>query len=130
MLHAIEKEYYFNIGGGKARKSMVLVEDVARLISIVDNKGGIFNLTDGFHPSFKELSSHIALCKNKRRPFNIPLGLAVFFGFLGNFLGNRFPINSLKVKKMTSDLIFDDSKARLILKWNPQPILENLKVIL
>lgn len=129
MFNAVEKGYYFNIGGGKARKSMVLVEDVARLIPILDNKEGIFNLTDGFHPNFKELSSHIAFYKNKREPFNIHLGLAIFLGFLGNFLGNKFPINSLKVKKMTSDLTFDDSKARLILKWNPQPILENLKMI-
>lgn len=129
MLQGIDKGYYFNIGGGKARKSMVLVEDVAHLIPILNNIGGIFNLTDGFHPSFKELSSQIALYKNKKKPFNIPLTLAVSFGFLGDFLGERFPINSLKVKKMTSDLIFDDSKARLLLKWNPQPVLENLKSI-
>ena len=129
MLHAIDKGYYFNIGGGNARKSMVLVEDVAHLMPIMDNIGGIFNLTDGFHPSFKEISSHIALYKNKKEPFNIHLTLAVVFGFLGNFLGDRFPINSLKVKKMTSDLIYDDSKARLILKWNPQPVLENLERI-
>lgn len=130
MLNAIEKGYYFNIGGGHARKSMVLVEDVSQLIPILADISGVFNLTDGCHPSFKDLSRQIALYKNKRKPFNIHLSIAVVFGFLGDFLGNRFPINSLKVEKMTSDLIFDDSKARLEFKWNPQPVLENLKIFL
>lgn len=130
MFRGIEKGYYFNIGGGTARKSMVLAEDVAHIIPIVSEVGGVYNLTDRVHPSFKELSSHIALYKNKRQPFNIHLNLALFFGLIGDFLGGRFPINSLKVKKMTSDLIFDDSKARLVLKWNPKPILGNLENIL
>jgi nucleoside-diphosphate-sugar epimerase len=126
MLHAIEKGYYFNINGGIARKSMVLAADVAQLIPNLEGVSGIFNLTDGFHPSFKDLSSQMAFHKNKKEPFNIHLNIAVFLGYLGDFLGDKFPINSLKVKKITSDLIFDDSKARLTFKWNPRPVLKNL----
>jgi len=127
MLRAIEKGYYFNIGGGKARKSMVLAKDIANFIPNVAPVGGIFNLTDGFHPSFDELSSAICKIKKKNNPFNIPLTLARLFGLIGDLLGSRAPINSFKVKKITSDLTFNDSKAREIVNWNPQAVVEYLK---
>lgn len=127
MLRAIEKGYYFNIGGGKARKSMVLVQDVAAFIPIVASVGGVYNLTDGFHPSFYELSSAISQNKNKKMPFNLPLIFAKSIGYFGDLLGKKAPINSLKIKKIISNLTFDDTKARDVLNWNPQSVLEYLK---
>jgi nucleoside-diphosphate-sugar epimerase len=127
MLRAIEKGYYFNIGGGKARKSMVLVQDVTAFIPIVASVGGVYNLTDGFHPSFYELSSAISLNKNKKIPFNLPLILAKTIGYFGDLLEKKAPINSLKIKKIISNLTFDDAKARDVLNWNPQSVLEYLK---
>ncbi|MBC7915293.1 MAG: hypothetical protein H7Y07_14350 [Pyrinomonadaceae bacterium] len=47
---------------------------------------------------------------------------------MGDILGKRAPINSVKLKKITSDLTFDDSKAREILGWNPTPVLKGFKV--
>jgi nucleoside-diphosphate-sugar epimerase len=127
MLRMIEKGYYFNIGGGKAKKSMVLVDDVASFIPTVAAIGGVFNLTDGFHPSFKELSLSIILRKKKIKPLNMPLFLVKLAGYIGDLLGDRFPIDSLKIKKITSDLTFDDTKARKLLGWNPRSVLEYLK---
>ncbi|RVT75853.1 NAD-dependent epimerase/dehydratase family protein [Flavobacterium sufflavum] len=127
MLKAIEKGYYFNIDDGKARKSMVLAEDVAAFIPKVAAVGGIYNLTDGVHPDFNELSVAIAKQKNKKRPFNIPLVIAKLMGYAGDLIGNKAPINSMKLKKITSDLTFDDSKARELLGWKPQSVLEYLK---
>lgn len=127
MIRGIEKGYYFNIGGGKARKSMVLVQDVAAFLPIVAPIGGVYNLTDGFHPSFDELSSVIAESKNKKKPFDLPLPLAKLMGYLGDFLGKKAPINSLKIKKIASDLTFDDSKARRLLNWNSQSVLDYFK---
>ncbi|CAM3021553.1 NAD-dependent epimerase/dehydratase family protein [Flavobacterium succinicans] len=40
MIKGISKGYYFNIGGGKAKKSMVLVEDVAAFIPVIASIGG------------------------------------------------------------------------------------------
>ena len=127
MLKAIDKGYYFNIGGGKARKSMVLAQDVAVFIPKVAAIGGIYNLTDGVHPDFEALSVAISKNKNRRTPFNLPLFTAKLIGYIGDLLGNIAPINSLKIKKITSDLTFDDTKARKQLDWNPQPVLEYLK---
>lgn len=123
MIKAINKGYYFNIAGGKAKKSMVLAKDVASFISVVAPIGGVFNLTDGNHPSFTELDFAIS----KRNSLSLPLILAKLMGKFGDLLGDKAPINSSKVKKITSDLTFDDSKARNLLGWNPEPVLDYLK---
>lgn len=123
MIKAIEKGYYFNIGGGKARKSMVLAEDVAAFIPKISNIGGTYNLTDGYHPSFFELSCVIAKQLGKSIPMNMPLFVAKGIGFIGDLVGSKAPINSLKIKKITSDLTFDDSKARLV-GWKPRRVLD------
>lgn len=125
LIKAIQKGYYFNIGGGKAKKSMVLAKDVGSFILKVAPVGGIYNLTDGVHPSFSQLSCEIS--KNKKHQFNLPLSLAKIIGKFGDILGNKSPINSSKVKKITSDLTFNDSKARKLLDWNPESVLDYLK---
>lgn len=126
MIHSIKKGYYFNIGKGQARKSMVLSNDVASLIPLISSVGGIYNLTDGFHPSFYELS--LAISKNKNRYFSLPIFIAKVLGKIGDLIGDKAPINSLKVKKITSNLIFDDSKAKKMLNWKPRSVLEYLKI--
>jgi nucleoside-diphosphate-sugar epimerase len=127
MIKAIEKGYYFNIGGGKARKSMVLAKDVAVFIPKVAKIGGTYNLTDGVHPNFQELSDVISKQKNTEMPFNLPLIVVKAFGLVGDLLGNKAPINSAKLKKITSDLTFDDSRARNVAGWKPQGVLEYLE---
>lgn len=127
MIKAINKGYYFNIGGGKARKSMVLAEDVAVFIPKVAAFGGTYNLTDGFHPDFRELSSIISKQKNKKNPFNLPLVVGKLFGLVGDLLGNKAPVNSAKITKITSDLTFDDTRAREVAGWKSQGVMEYLK---
>jgi nucleoside-diphosphate-sugar epimerase len=122
MLKGIKKGFYFNIGGGKAKKSMVLTEDIAQFIPIIAPVGGTYNLTDGVHPSFADLSHAIA----KKKINNLPISVAKIMGYLGNIIGEKAPINSLKIKKITSNLTFDDAKARE-LGWSPQSVLEYLK---
>jgi nucleoside-diphosphate-sugar epimerase len=119
MINAIKKGYYFNVGGGKAKKSMVLADNVARFIPIIAPIGGIYNLTDGEHPNFSSLSMAIA----KKKTPNLPLFLVKIAGKIGDLLGNKGPLNSMKIKKITSDLTFDDSKAREK-GWNPQSVLD------
>ena len=53
MIKGIKKGYYFRIGEGAAQRSMVLATDVAKLISKISSESGIYNLTDGYHPSLK-----------------------------------------------------------------------------
>jgi nucleoside-diphosphate-sugar epimerase len=122
MIRGIHKGYYFNIGGGKSKRSMVLIKDVANFIPRIALLGGIYHLTDGEHPSFRELSLAIA----KKKILNLPIMLAKILGYLGDFIGSKAPISSIKVKKITNDLTFDDSKARK-LGWKSNPVLDYLK---
>jgi nucleoside-diphosphate-sugar epimerase len=124
MIRGIKKGYYFNIAGGNAKKSMVLAEDVARSILKVSEIGGIYNLTDGYHPSFQELSNHISIQLSKGKPMNMPLWLARIIAKFGDLLGSKAPLNSNKLKKITSHLTFDDSKAREAFGWDPTPVLK------
>jgi nucleoside-diphosphate-sugar epimerase len=122
MLKGIEKGYYFNIGGGKAKRSMVLAQDVAKFIPRIAQIGGVYNLTDGYHPSFKELSHALA----NKPVFSLPLAIAKLFGKIGDLFGDTVPLNTRKILKMTSDLTFDDSKA-IKIGWKPQSVLEYIK---
>lgn len=127
MLKGIKKGYYFNIKGGVARKSMVLINDVASFIIKAAFVGGIYNLTDRKHPSFGELSSTISGKMGKRKPISLPISIAKILGNFGDLFPKKSPINSLKVKKIISDLTFDDTKATVSLNWKPNSVLEYLK---
>lgn len=128
MIKGISKGYYFNIAGGKAKKSIVLAEDVPKIIPKAAEIGGIYNLSDGYHPSFSELSELIASRLGKSKPSNIPNWLASSMAMVGDILGTKFPINSNNLRKITSDLTFDDSKARELLGWNPTPVLYGFNI--
>lgn len=128
MINGIKKGYYFNIAGGRAKKSMVLARDVAKIIPHVAKIGGTYNLTDGYHPSFFELGVLMSSQLNKRRPGNMPNFIAKLLAVAGNMLGSKSPINSDKLKKITSDLTFDDARARELLAWKPTPVLKDFKI--
>lgn len=127
MIKGIQKGYYFNIAGGNAKKSMVLAEDVVKIILKASDIGGIYNLTDGKHPNFFELSNAIAKQNRKRKPYNMPFFVAKSIAFYGDIIGDKFPLNSNKLKKITADLTFDDTKAREDLGWNPRNVLDYYK---
>jgi nucleoside-diphosphate-sugar epimerase len=129
MINGIQKGYYFNIAGGKARRSMVLAEDVAKSILSVSVMGGIYNLTDGYHPSFAELSTHISSQLGKWNPISMPLWIARQLAQFGDICGSIIPLNTEKLKKITANLTFSDTKARDSFGWNPTSILEGFKLI-
>ncbi len=128
MIRGIKKGYYFNIKGGHSRKSMVLADDVAKFILKAAEVGGIYNLTDGYHPSFYEISHLIANQLGKSYIPNMPNFIAKFLAKIGDLIGPKFPINTDKYLKITSDLTFDDSKAREAFGWDPTPVLKGFKI--
>jgi hypothetical protein len=123
MIRSIKLNYYFNIAGGNAKKSMVYAIDVAQIILIIYKIGGIYNLTDGYHPSFYELSKKISFFFGRKYIHNISKKIVFLLALLGDIFGNRFPINSLKISKITNTLTFDDTEARSKFNWKPTPIL-------
>ena len=128
MIQGIFKGYYFNISGGKAKKSMVLASDVSKFILKAAEIGGTFNLTDCYHPNFNELSKLIAKQLDKKSIPNMPIYIARILAIVGDIIGQKFPINSDKLKKIISSLTFDDSKARMSFGWDPTPVLKGFKI--
>jgi nucleoside-diphosphate-sugar epimerase len=116
---AIAGGYYVRIKGNKARKSVVLAEDVARLLPDLSGKQGIYNLTDGVHPFFSEIEDALSWEAGKAIRFSMPLFILRWAARAGDWFP-FFPVNSLKLKKMTSSLTFSDEKARRELGWSPR----------
>jgi nucleoside-diphosphate-sugar epimerase len=128
MIKGIKKNYYFNVSGGTAKKSMVHASDVARFILKSSEIGGIYNLTDGVHSNFKDLSKLISTKLKKKFVPNLPLFLVFPFAKIGDIIGSSFPINSNKLLKIVSTLTFNDQKARISFGWKPTPVLETFKL--
>ncbi|RDC66030.1 NAD-dependent epimerase/dehydratase family protein [Adhaeribacter pallidiroseus] len=129
MIKGINSGRYLGIGKSAARKSVVWAEDVAAIIPKAAEVGGTYNLTDGYHPSFKELEDGIAAAAGKKQPLHIPVPLAKSIALFGNLLGSKSPITTLKLHKMMSTLTFDDSKAKEKLNWHPSSVLLKLPMI-
>jgi len=127
MIRGIGNGRYLSIGRAMAKKSVVWAADVAAIMPIAAQKGGVFNLTDGYNPSFGELETGIAHVLDVKRARKVPHGLAKVLAFVGDLMGKRSPINSNKLRKITSTLTFDDSRARKILNWQPNRVLDKLQ---
>jgi nucleoside-diphosphate-sugar epimerase len=125
MIKAIKYKYYFNIDGGRAKRSMLLISDLAKFILIAGRIGGIYNLTDGYHPSYLELSRKIAISEKRVFIPSISIYVINFISLISNFLFSNFPLSKTKIEKLTSTLTFDDSKARETFGWSPSSVLNS-----
>lgn len=128
MIKGINTGHYFSVGGGKARKSILMVQDIANLIPLLTEKGGVYNVCDSNQPTFKELEKVISLQLGKSLPFSIPYWFAKLLSLVGDCFGKRVPINSLKLKKITKSLTFSNEKAIKKLKWKPLDVIMNFKI--
>ena len=124
MIKGIKTGAYLSIAGGKARKSVLMVQDIARLLPALIDKGGIYNVCDDSQPTFRELELSIAKQLGKRPPISIPYWIAKSRALVGDLLGNRAPINSLKLSKITESLTFSNEKAKRELGWEPMNVVE------
>jgi nucleoside-diphosphate-sugar epimerase len=128
LIGQIETGFYFNLLGNSSKRSVVLASDVAEFIYRASEIGGIYNLTDGYHPTFNELAINISFQLGKGIPKSLPLGFIKMVARLGDFFGNYFPINSTKLNKITTELTFNDSKARTSFGWKPTKGLEGFSI--
>ena len=128
MVNGVRKGFYMNIAGGKVVKSILMAEDIARIMPALIKKGGVYNVCDTRQPSFGELSVSVAKQLGKCKPISIPYWMAWCMAKVGDMLGSKAPINSYKLEKMTQSLTFSNEKARRELGWEPLDVLENYKV--
>ncbi len=127
MVKGIKTGAYLSIAHGKARKSLLMAQDIANLVPVLEDKGGIYNICDNDHPSFGELESLIALQLGKRKPISIPYWFAKFLALIGDVIG-RFPINSARLSKIVISDTISSKKAQKELGWIPMSTLKNYKI--
>ncbi len=128
MIKGIKTGRYLSIAGGKARKSVLMVHDIARLLPALIEKGGVYNVCDDSQPTFRELEVLIAQQSGKKLSQSIPYWLAKPMALVGDLLGQKAPINSLKLSKITESLTFSNEKAKRELNWQPLNVLNNFKI--
>jgi len=129
MVRGIRRGRYLGIGDGSARRSMVLARDVAAVLPVMARLGGVYNLTDGHHPSFAELERALAAALGKRAPRHLPMSAAAFAARLGDaaqsLLKRDLPLNTRRLSKMVSSLTFSDARARRDLGWSPARVVDH-----
>jgi len=128
MIKGISTGKYLSIGGGKARKSVLMVQDIANLIPLVADKGGVYNVCDSHHPSFRELEELICKQLNKSSVISVPFYIAKLLAIVGDLLGKYAPINSDKLSKITKSLTFSNEKAKKELAWESIDVIKNFKI--
>jgi len=128
MIKGIKTGAYLSIAGGKARKSVLMVQDIARLIPLLIDKGGVYNVCDDSQPTFRELEILIAKQLGKKPPAHIPLWIAKLLALIGDLIGNKAPINSSKLSKITESLTFSNKKAKRELGWQPINVINHFKI--
>lgn len=128
MINGIRSGKYLSIAGGQARKSILMVQDIANLMPLLIEKGGTYNVCDSYQPTFRELETIVCKQLRKRLPLSIPYWLAKGIASIGDCMGEKAPINSLKLKKITTSLTFSNKKAMHSLGWYPINVLNNLEI--
>ncbi len=128
MIKGIRNGKYFSIGNASAKKSVVWAADIAKILQGNIGESGIFNLTDGYDPSFAELEAGLALAMNSKVK-KMPYFAAKILALIGDMIGKRAPVNSDKLMKITSTLTFDTSRAKEILNWQPTLVITKLAEI-
>jgi GlcNAc-P-P-Und epimerase len=124
IIKAIEKGYYFRIGKGQAKKSIISASDVANLIPELFDLNGVYNLTDTSHPMISEIDSVIAK-KFNRKIKSIPIYLVKVIARIGD----KFyfsPFNSSKFEKLTKNLTFSNKKLFNDIKYRPSKGLSDI----
>jgi len=127
MVEGIKKGFYLNVAGGNIKKSILMAEDIAYLLPLLEEKGGVYNVCDTYQPTFGEIAASVAKQLGKHKPISIPYWMAWCMAKVGDLLGSKAPINSYKLEKMTKSLTFSNAKAIKKLGWKPLDVLENYK---
>lgn len=121
IINAIQKGYYFRVGKGEAKKSLIAASDIANMIPELINLNGVYNLTDTKNPTISEIDSIIAKKFNKK----IPIFLLKWIGKIGDIF-TFFPFNSSKFHKLTKSLTFSNEKILKEINYKPSRGLSDI----
>ena len=134
MIHAVRKGIYFNVASGKGRRSFVWIDDIAPFICKLAERGGVYNLTDGYDASFAKIYEGLCQGLNKRMNPSLPTWFAWMLAKTGDVaeksICRPMPFNSRMVRKMTGDLTYSCAKAMSDFNWRPTRVLGRIQEML
>lgn len=128
MIKGIETGHYCSIGKADAKKSVLMVDDIANVIILALEKGGIYNVCDDRQPTFGELEKIISTQLGNKHIIKVPLFVAKSFALIGDMLKGKFPIDSDRLTKITNTLTFSNSKVKNTLGWEPIDVLTHFRI--
>ncbi|MFZ5652559.1 MAG: NAD-dependent epimerase/dehydratase family protein [Bacillota bacterium] len=120
------------VGDGKSLMQPVYAGDLARVIYQAYKSsravGKDYNVAGKEPLSYYEILYQIASALGKKRFFvRIPYRLALIAGKLGDIIPNGL-VNLEKIRRLSEDKVFDYSKAKHHLDYNPIPFQEGIKL--
>lgn len=125
LIQGIKTGRYLCIGGGKAKKSVLMVQDIARLVPLLEKTAGHYNVCSDDQPTFRDIEMLVCDQLKMKSPKVLPLWAARIFARIGDGLGSKAPINTRVLNKITKSLTFSNEKAKSELGWKPLSIKEN-----
>lgn len=128
MIKGISTGKYLSIAGGVSRKSILMACDIANVIPLCEEKGGVFNICDDTYPSFHELELLISKQLGKKPPLNVPYWVANCLAKVGNLFGKKAPINTARLEKIVKSLTFSNEKIKKELGFVPTDVLSNFEI--
>ena len=117
IITAIKRGYYFRIGKGKAKRSIVSAKDVAKVIPELLNLKGVYNYTNYKHPMICEIDTVIAEKYNKKIK-ELPFFLLKWFAKIGDLFPFS-PFNSVVFGKLVNTLTFSNKKILKKIEFKP-----------
>lgn len=133
LIKAVKNRAFFYFGDGNCLRSMISSKNAAaaalRACTVPKAANELFCITDGRDYSINELINSIcqALSINWR-PMHVPDLIAYFSGKFGDILKKNlhipFPIDSDRVRKLSTPLTFSCEKANKVLGYQPAETLE------
>jgi len=125
LIRQINSGKYFNIGGNKARKSLIYAKDVAEAIRLLVEKAPTgyqeYNVANPETISVTDLSNQIARCLQKGNQVSLPepllrAGASIAEGLLGE----KSPVTVSKIEKLTTTTTCSVQKLTETTKFSPK----------
>ena len=117
IIKAIKKGYYFRIGKGDAKRSIIAAVDVAEVMPELFEIEGTYNYTDCIHPKISEIDTVISIKYNKKVQ-TLPFSLMKLISNIGEIFP-FFPFNKTRFKKLTKTLTFSNKKILNQINYKP-----------
>ena len=114
---AIQKGYYFRIGKGEAKRSIIAASDIAKAIPELFLTEGIYNFTDCYHPTIADIDTILAK-KYQKRIKVLPKFVLQVMAKIGDIIP-VVPFNTNKFEKLTTSLTFSNKKILEKIKFKP-----------